>query len=255
MRGRAFSLSGFLLGLGCGAIGGIVALLGARAGGPGGILGALAGAAIAAAAAGFLASGIFRPAGAAEAPAAASPEPAGPDLEALAKIPEDRTDALTGLANANGLAAWFAERGPRLEEDGKGIVVLVANLDRFDEVERSRGKATAESVLIEVAQRVKVFAGEDGVAARTGGDEFVAIATSVPDHAVEYAEERAGTMAETIGRPVELKTGAMWIGGSVGAAVGRASEGDDILARARMAFAKARRLGLGRYVVDPGPSA
>ena len=134
-------------------------------------------------------------------------------------------------------------------------MVLVANLDRFDELERARGKTIADTVLIEVAKRVAVFAGDDGIAARTAGNEFVAVATVVPDHAAEFAEERAGTMAETIGRPVELGSGAMWIGGSVGAAVGRPSEGEGVLARAQKAFAAAHKLGLGRYVVDKGSMA
>lgn len=172
--------------------------------------------------------------------------------EKLAPIPEDRIDVLTGLANANGLAAWFVEKRGRLEEDGKGIVVLVANLDAFEEVAKLRGKQTADTILVEVAKRVAVFSGDEGIAARTAGDEFVAVAAVVPEKAAEWAEERAGKMAETIGRPVELGMTAVWIGGSVGGAVGHPSEGDGILERARNAFLKARKLGLGRYVVDRG---
>lgn len=170
------------------------------------------------------------------------------------EIPEDRIDALTGLANANGLAAWFVEKRGRLEEDGRAIVVLVANLDAFEEVSRLRGKQTSDIIIIEVAKRVSAFVGDDGIAARSAGDEFVAIATVVPERAAEWAEEKAGKMAEVIGRPVEIGMSAIWIGGSVGAAVGRPPEGDAILARAREAFLKARRLGLGRYVVDRGGS-
>lgn len=255
-EGFRFSLPACLIGLAGGLAGAAFSLAGTAAGGSGGgMLGGVLGAAAAAAAAGLLGSKLFFPAPKAEEPQAKPEAPkiaASKPAEKEAEIPPDRTDELTGLANANGIAAWFREKAPRLQANDKQLVILVANLDRFDEVERSRGKATADAVLIEVAQRVKVFAGEDGIAARTTADEFVAIAAASPEHALEFAEERAGTLAETIGRPVELKIGAMWIGGSVGAAAGKPEEGENVLARARMAFAKARRLGLGRYVVDTG---
>jgi diguanylate cyclase (GGDEF)-like protein len=188
----------------------------------------------------------------AEAPAAPKPAAPAPSPEPKREIPPDRIDELTGLANENGLAAWFIEKRGRLSEDNKSIVVMVANLDSFEELQRSRGKVLADSILVEVARRVSGFTGEDGIAARISGDEIMAVATIVPDHALDFAETRAGMMAETICRPAELATGALWIGGSVGAAVGKPTEGDAVLARARAAFAKAKRLGNGRYVVDGG---
>ncbi len=168
-------------------------------------------------------------------------------------IPADRIDDLTGLANENGLFAWFSEKGAKLAADGKGIVVLAADLADFDQVERSRGKETAESVLKEVAKRVASCTGEDGIAARTSGDEFAAVATVVPSHSAELAAEQAGKLAEMLQRPVELPTGVIWIGGSVGAAYGSPLEGAAVLERAREALKKAKRLGRGHYVVDNTP--
>jgi len=191
-----------------------------------------------------------------EAPAVSAPklvaakavEPETP----LAVIPPDRIDELTGLANANGLAAWFREKATRMTEDGLGIVVLVADLDRHADLERGRGKKISDSVLIEIAKRVTSLAGENGIAARTGGDEFAAIASVVPERTAEVAEEKAGNLAEIINRPVDLPTGAIWIAGSVGGAIGLPLEGEAVMARARAAHAKARRLGIGRYWVDTG---
>lgn len=179
------------------------------------------------------------------APAAVSAEPA----PAATEIPPDRIDPLTGLANENGLLAWFAEKGTRLAADGKGIIVLSADLAEFDQIERSRGKKIAEAVLIEVAGRVKTCTGADGIAARTSGDEFAAIASVVPNNSAEVAEEHAGKLADLIQRPVELPSGVVWISGSVGAAFGAVSEGAAVLANARSALVKAKRLGRGHYVV------
>jgi diguanylate cyclase (GGDEF)-like protein len=164
-------------------------------------------------------------------------------------IPPDRIDELTGLANENGLFAWFSENGAKLAADGKGIVVLSADLADFGTVEKTRGKAISDAVLIEVSKRVASCAGEGGIAARTSGDEFAAVATVVPSHSAEVAAEQAGKLAELLQRPVELPTGVIWIGGSVGVAWGSPLAGEAVLGRAREALKKAVKLGRGHYVV------
>ncbi len=179
---------------------------------------------------------------------AAAPVPPSPPAEK--QIPADRIDPLTGLANTNGLFAWFAEKGPRLAADGKGIVVIVARLDDFQPLIASRGQAVADAVLVEVAARVVMVAGEDGIAARTDGEEFASVVAVVPDRSEVVATERAGHLLEMIGRPVEHATGAIWIGGSVGAAIGSPLAGEATLERARRALAQAVRLGRGQCVVD-----
>jgi len=194
--------------------------------------------------------------------AAASAEPpvAGPATEPAAPtpqpphdaIPEDRIDALTGLANENGLKAWFIERLPRLVEERKNIIVLSASLEGLETIVKSRGQSVADKVLIEVARRITAFANEEGIAARTGGGEFASKIAVVPEHSLEYASETAARLAEVLQRPVELSEGVVWIGGCVGAAAGPAREGEGVLARARKALAGAKQIGLGHYVVDRG---
>ena len=170
-------------------------------------------------------------------------------------ISPDRLDPLTGLANENGLMAWLSEKGARIAADGKGIIVVTADLEDFEKIEQSHGKEVSEAVLIEVARRVATCTGSEGIAARTNGDEFAAIATVVPANYAEYAAEQAGKLAELIQRPVELPSGVIWIGGSVGAAAGPVSEGGVILENAREALKKAKRLGRGHYVVHKIMSA
>ncbi len=181
---------------------------------------------------------------------AASPAvaPAAPPAEK--PIPADRIDPLTGLPNTNGLLAWFAEKGPRLAADGKGIVVIVARLDDFQPLIAARGQGVADAVLVEVAARVTMVAGDDGIAARTDGEEFASVVAVVPDRSAAVAKERAGHLLDMIGRPVEHPTGIVWIGGSVGAAMGSPLDGEATLERARRALSQAVRLGRGQCVVD-----
>jgi diguanylate cyclase (GGDEF)-like protein len=165
-------------------------------------------------------------------------------------IAADRIDELTGLANMNGLNAWFQEKSRRLVEDKKSIVILAADLANYNQLLQSRGLEQTNTILREAAKRVSSFTGEDGIAARTDGDEFAAIATVVPNHALEVAVEQAGKMAEMLQRPIEMPTGIIWIGGSVGAATGSPLEGAAILERARQALKRAKKIGKGHYVVD-----
>ncbi len=166
------------------------------------------------------------------------------------EVPADRLDALTGLANINGLNAWFAEKSARLASDNKAIIVLTADLANFDQLVKTKGIEEANSVLKEAAKRVSSFTGEDGVAARIEGDEFAAIATVVPSRSLELAAEQAGKLTEMLQRPVELPTGVVWIGGSVGAATGNPQDGLVIFEKAKAALKKAKQLGRGHYFVD-----
>jgi len=174
----------------------------------------------------------------------------GPTASGSNEIPQDRLDPLTGLANMNGLNAWFAEKSQRLAQDNKAIIVLSADLANYAQLVRSRGQELADAVIKEAARRVASFTGEDGIAARTEGDEFAVVATVVPAHSLELTAERAGKLTELLQRPVELPIGVIWIGGSVGAATGSPLEGQAVLARAREALKKAKQVGQGHYVVD-----
>jgi diguanylate cyclase (GGDEF)-like protein len=191
---------------------------------------------------------------------------AGPEIaarffsraEAASSAPSPRANAqvlvdpLTGLANEAGLLAWISDNAPRVAKDGKSIVVLSSDLDGFDTLERTRGKEAADAVLIEVARRVASCTGENGIAARTGTDEFAAIATVVPWQSREIAADQAGKLAELIQRPVELATGVVWIGGFVGAAAGSPNEALAVLAHAREALKQAKIMGRGHFkVYDP----
>lgn len=86
-----------------------------------------------------------------------------------------RHDALTGLANPvelhERLTGFLADQIP--------IAVVFCDLDRFKQINDSRGHGTGNEVLRLVAKRLRqVVRGED-VVARVGGDEFVVVSTGV----------------------------------------------------------------------------
>jgi len=165
-------------------------------------------------------------------------------------ISPDRIDSVTGLANQNGLLAWFAEKADVTKDETKGIIVVTADLHGFEELYQKRGKVLSDAVLVELAKRVSSCVPTEGIAARIEGGEFAAIASVVPNAFEEFAAEQAGRLAELIQRPVELPSGVIWVGGSVGAAYGPVSEGNAIFASAKNALQSAKKLGLGHYVVN-----
>lgn len=167
-----------------------------------------------------------------------------------AAIPEDRTDPVTGLANKNGFEAWFAENSRVTAKEKKKIIVIAADLADFQRLVQTRGREEANEILREAAKRVNTLPGESGVAARIEGEEFAALASVVPDRALEVAAEHAGSLAELLQRPVEIRTGVVWIGGSVGAAVGDPAEGLAVYEKAKEALQKARKIGRGHFFVD-----
>jgi diguanylate cyclase (GGDEF)-like protein len=84
------------------------------------------------------------------------------------------TDPLTGLANRD---AALEELGRALEHAGpeKGPAVLYVDLDRFKVVNDLLGHNAGDALLAAAGRRLQEAAGEYGMVARFGGDEFLVL--------------------------------------------------------------------------------
>lgn len=84
------------------------------------------------------------------------------------------TDPLTGLANRD---AVLEELGRALEHAGpeKGPAVLYVDLDRFKVVNDLLGHNAGDALLAAAGRRLQEAAGEYGMVARFGGDEFLVL--------------------------------------------------------------------------------
>ncbi|MDQ0812451.1 diguanylate cyclase (GGDEF)-like protein [Streptomyces sp. B3I7] len=105
-----------------------------------------------------------------------------------------RRDPLTGLWTREG----FTRRARRLVRDKRAVVVL-ADVDRFKQVNDTHGHAAGDALLAAVAGRLAHGVGRDGVVGRLGGDEFAAVMVD-RDHT---APERLATLARALARPVD----------------------------------------------------
>ena len=115
--------------------------------------------------------------------------------DALTKISEELEhvamhDSLTQLPNREG---FFKEVRAALEvskRKGNNIGLIMMNLDRFKEINESKGHEVGDAILIAIAKRLEEsIRGKDCVA-RFGGDEFVVlIDNATVDHLILVTEK------------------------------------------------------------------
>ena len=154
-------------------------------------------------------------------------------------------DGLTGSPNRFLTRQWLASA---LEDDPAARVgVLYCDLDRFKVVNDSLGHAAGDSLLVQVAERLRRPLRPEDLLGRVGGDEFVMVMEGVGTEA-ELAEV-AGRLAAALDEPFEVgghrHVVTLSLGGTIGAHLESA---DDVLMRADMALLRAKRLGRARYV-------
>jgi diguanylate cyclase (GGDEF)-like protein len=161
-------------------------------------------------------------------------------------IAQAKNDPLTGLDNrASFTAKLSAELAKHAESDNAGgLHVLFLDLDDFKDVNDQLGHQSGDTVLTEVAARLRNCTRPQDVCARLGGDEFAVVLTGTTDDAAAaIAHRMVGSLAAPIivdGRPVR-----------VGASVGVASAGagidlDKLVHQADVAMYAAKANGKGR---------
>ena len=157
-------------------------------------------------------------------------------------------DALTGLPNRHMLQQRLAECVK--QADGLGsFALLIIDLDGFKSINDTLGHAAGDAVLREVARRLEIAAGTEGMPARMGGDEF-AVVMDVGTVARD-AHMLAVSLTEAGREPFLVDDQDIDIAFSVGVAVapGDGVTPDDLLKNADLALyaAKAERRGSYRF--------
>ncbi len=84
-------------------------------------------------------------------------------------------DPLTGLGNRRYFTDTMARRFTAARRDGLSAAVLLIDLDGFKQVNDTRGHPVGDSLLRQVADRLRLCAGEDDRVMRLGGDEFAIV--------------------------------------------------------------------------------
>src|SRR5581483_7241784 len=95
-----------------------------------------------------------------------------------------RRDALTGLPNRLHLQRLLPRLLARATRDHTRLALLYLDVDHFKNVNDSLGHGTGDRLLTTVAQRLRASVAANDIVVRMGGDEFVVVATGLPDSGV-----------------------------------------------------------------------
>jgi len=109
-------------------------------------------------------------------------------------------DPLTGLLSRNGFAHRLGERLSGDEWD-RHAAVLMLDVINLRDINDAHGYERGDQLLVELGERLQREIGEDGLAGRTGGDEFVAY---IGGHREGQREQRLGALAVRLTGPYLL---------------------------------------------------
>ncbi|MFF7709136.1 EAL domain-containing protein [Pseudomonas sp. NPDC007930] len=111
------------------------------------------------------------------------------DLANAKLLHENIHDSLTGLPNRSHLQQQLDWEWRQFRKDGRQLVVMFLDLDRFKLINDSRGHHFGDLLLMAAAARLRSCLRESDLLARLGGDEFAVLAPYAPvDVAVGIAE-------------------------------------------------------------------
>ncbi|MEM8903416.1 MAG: EAL domain-containing protein [Actinomycetota bacterium] len=157
-------------------------------------------------------------------------------------------DSLTGLPNR----VLFEQEIATLlaDADNRQFAVLLMDLDRFKDVNDTLGHQTGDTVLQEVAARIRSALRPDDLVARMGGDEFALL---LPKTGRMGAGAVADRILEALHAPIVHEEMSIAIGASIGIATAphQGADAGTLLARADVAMYAAKRAHVGWRVYDP----
>ncbi len=131
-----------------------------------------------------------------------------------------RHDALTGLPNRR-VFSEALETAIARSKRGTVHAALIIDLDRFKPVNDIHGHPVGDTVLREIADRLRCVIREGDTLARLGGDEFGAIVdcASAKDDPHAVASLISNRIIERVSRPIDLGDRSLEVGASIGVAI------------------------------------
>lgn len=127
-----------------------------------------------------------------------------------------RYDQLTQMGNRVLLNERLQHAVQQADRHGDRLAVLYLDLDRFKQVNDSLGHAAGDTLLQEVARRLKASVRAMDTVARIGGDEFVVLLERIHDDA--DADRVAQVIDQALQVPVFLEGQSWRISSSIGIA-------------------------------------
>lgn len=158
-------------------------------------------------------------------------------------------DSLTGLPNRIHFKHRLEEAMTTAANRDQTVALLYLDLDRFKDVNDTLGHPAGDVLLREFSERLSRAVDPGDAVARLGGDEFSIVLTKVEDE--EQIKQLCSKLVESARHPFHLADTQVFVGVSIGVAIGRAGEADavDLTRQADMALYAAKKNGRSGYAV------
>jgi len=158
-------------------------------------------------------------------------------------------DALTSLPNRNMLQEQLKACMSQAERHGHHMAMMFLDLDRFKKINDGLGHHVGDSVLIEIARRLRAGMRTSDIVARLGGDEFVIL---LPQISAEGDGERvAQKVLDLFNEPLHIGAHELRVTPSIGMAIYPEHGADTItlMRHADLAMYQAKSQGRNRVQV------
>ncbi|MEP3225051.1 MAG: EAL domain-containing protein [Parasphingorhabdus sp.] len=129
-----------------------------------------------------------------------------------------RFDTLTGLPNRLQLTETLGKAQQDSDKWNGRCGFMMIDLDRFKAVNDTLGHPVGDRLLARVSERLRSIMTDNELCGRLGGDEFAIVIRDASDS--QYMEMLGKKIIDTLSRPYEVDQHTLYIGASVGTAIG-----------------------------------
>jgi len=133
-------------------------------------------------------------------------------------------DSLTGLPNRLYLHTRLPLVLKKLESNERLLALVYVDLDHFKNINDARGHSSGDQLLQIIAKRLRAAVSAQDLVAHMGGDEFVVVASLMPD--VAAVDDLAARLQTAISAPLVLETEPVSVTASMGIALYPRDGGD-----------------------------
>jgi diguanylate cyclase (GGDEF)-like protein len=158
-------------------------------------------------------------------------------------------DNLTNLPNRTLLRDRVKQQIARAKRHNLTFAVIFIDLDRFKLINDSLNHESGDALLKVISERLSKIVREEDTVARLSGDEFIFVSVLPKIQKIEYIENIALRILETINKPLSIGDREMIISASLGISIypQDGSTLEDLLRYADLAMYRSKALGGNQF--------